>query len=286
MIIFVRNTRNSINTKINLTKMKKVSAVCCTYRRYKCVEKVINFFISQDYDNKELIVFNTDEKNPYTQTDELTELGVKFINCNIDYVTNLQYTNVGAIRRDALTHATGDYYICWDDDDVYLPYFMRQGIDMMQKSMLPTFKPAKSFFYSGDSLRLVKNTLEASVISDINKIREHGFLLETGSEGLGWYTKLRDSGELDENCAEYLPHYCFNWNDGLEMDATHKQSGDIDNPNNFSNHKECSKDICTGGINIFSKEKMKSIYDIYYNYILNDADMNKDLIEKYLKPNM
>jgi len=286
MIIFVHNTQNSINTKINLTRMKKVSAVCCTYRRYKCVEKVINFFISQDYDNKELIVFNTDEKNPYIQTDELTELGVKFINCSTDYVTKLEYTNVGAIRRDALTHATGDYYICWDDDDVYLPYFMRQGIDMMQKSLLPTFKPAKSFFYSGDSLRLVQNTLEASVISDINKIREHGFLLETGSEGLGWYTKLRDSKELDENCKEYLPHYCFNWNDGFEMDATHKQSGDIDNPNNFSNHKECSNDICTGSISIYSKEKMRSIYDIYFNYILNDTEMDKELIEKYLKPNL
>jgi len=286
MIIFVRSTRNNINTKKNLTKMKKVSAVCCTYRRYKCVEKVINFFIAQDYDNKELIVFNTDEKNPYIQTDTLTKLGVKIVNCEIDYVTGLPYTNVGAIRRDALTHATGDYYICWDDDDVYLPYFMRQGIDMMQKSGLPTFKPAKSFFYSGDSLRLVKNTLEASVISDINKIREHGFLLETGSEGLGWYTKLRDSKELDEDCKEYLPHYCFNWNDGFEMDATHKQSGDIDNPNNFSNHKESSNDVCTGDINIFGKDKMKSIYNIYYYYIVNDSEMDADLIEKYLKPNM
>ena len=70
------------------------------------------------------------------------------------------------------------------------------------------------------------------------------------------------------------------------MDATHKQRGDIDNPNNFSNHKESSRDVCTGDINIFDKDKMKSIYDIYYYYILNDSEMDADLIEKYLKPNM
>jgi len=299
MIIFVHSTPNSINTKINLTKMKKVTAVCCTYRRFKCVERAMNCFLAQDYPNKELIIYNTDVQNPYTtilptnhslydpyEAAILKDINIVIVNENIDSVTKEPYTNVGAIRRDALTHATGDYYICWDDDDIYLPYFMRQGIDMMQKSLLPTFKPAKSFFYSGDSLRLVQNTLEASVISDINKIREHGFLLETGSEGLGWYTKLRDSRELDENCKEYLPHYCFNWNDGFEMNATHKQSGDIDNPNNFSNHKECSKDICTGGISIYSKEQMRSIYDIYFNYILNDAEMDKELIEKYLIPNL
>jgi hypothetical protein len=34
-------------------------------------------------------------------------------------------------------------------------------------------------------LRLVRNTLEASIIADINKIKEYGYLLETGKEGLG-----------------------------------------------------------------------------------------------------
>ena len=42
------------------TNQPKVSAVMCTYRRFKCVERAMNCFISQTYPNKELIIFNTD----------------------------------------------------------------------------------------------------------------------------------------------------------------------------------------------------------------------------------
>jgi len=281
-------------------KLPKVSAVMCTYRRFKCVERAMNCFLAQDYPNKELIIYNTDVENPYTtilpknhhiydpyEAAILKDINIIIINANIDSITNEAYTNVGAIRRDALTWATGDYVVTWDDDDIFLPHFMRQGIDKIHATGLPSFKPAESFFYSGDNLRLVRNTMEASVIADIKKVREYGYLLETGSEGLGWYTKMRDNKELNENDTHCIPSYCFNWNDGDAMGAPHKQSGDIDNPNNFENHKKASNDIAPRKLlEVYSEQQMREIYADYYLYLeQNQGNFDADLLLKYCQNN-
>lgn len=260
-------------------ELPKVTAVMCTYRRFKCVERAMNCFLAQDYPNKELIIYNTDVEHPYTDNEcRLMPHGILIINNNIDRVTKEPYTNVGAIRRDALVFAGGDYVVTWDDDDIFLPHFIRQGIDKIEQTGLPSFKPAYSFFYSGNNLRLVRNTMEASIVADIKKVREYGYLLETGKEGLGWYTKMRDSGELFENDDDCIPSYCFNWNDGDIMDAPHKQSGDIDNPDNFNNHKAASKDIADKPLKIYSEEELKKVYADYFLYFeehTNDFDSDK-----------
>jgi glycosyltransferase involved in cell wall biosynthesis len=272
--------------------LPKISAVMCTYGRFAFVERQLNCFLNQTYPNKELIIYNTDVESPYfTQIGsrdgqfggELESLNVHIINCNIDKVTEEPYTNVGAIRRDALEHATGDYYICWDDDDVHMPWFMQQGFDRIQATGLPFFKPEQSFFYSGDNLRLVTNTMEASVLCDMNKVKEYGFLLETGKEGLGWYTKARDNKELDEHDTYYIPAYCFDWNSNPNNTFIHRQSGDIENPQNFINHKAASKDAVSGRLlQVYDGKKMREIYKPYFDFIdARKADFPQELLDKY-----
>lgn len=263
-----------------------ITAIMCTYGRFSFVERTVNLFLQQTYPNKRLIIFNTatasKEQIYQPPAKELQGL-VTIINNNIDYVTGEPYTNVGAIRRDALTHAeTEGYHVTWDDDDIFLPWFMQQAVDRMKQKGLPSFKPAKSFFYSGDNLRLCQNTLEASVVADINKVREYGFLLETGKEGLEWYTKMRDNKELDENDTYYIPSYCFDWNSGEDV---HRQSGDIDNPNNFNNHKQRSVDHVKGRqLRRYEHKEFEDILQPYFNY-LNEhyEDFPVELFEKYLQ---
>jgi hypothetical protein len=70
------------------------------------------------------------------------------------------------------------------------------------------------------------------------------------------------------------------------MNAGHKQSGDIDNPDNFSNHKKASTDFCEGDIAIWSTPQLDVLFDVYFNFILNkDQNFDISLIEKYLVPN-
>ena len=262
--------------------LPKISAIMCTYGRFKCVERAMNCFLAQTYPNKELIIYNTDTDSPYNLIQ--SNRSITIVNRSIDFETNEPYTNVGAIRRDALKFAIGEYVVTWDDDDIFLPHFMQQAMDRMKETNLPSFKPEKSFFYSGDKLSLVKNTHEASIVASTEIVIEYGYLLETGKEGLGWYTKMRDKRELDENDKRYLPSYCFNWNDGDIMEAPHKQSGDIDNPENFNNHKAQSLDRVNGrSLSIYSQEKLRETYKPYYNFIrANFEDFPLDLVSKYV----
>lgn len=264
----------------------QVTAIMCTYGRFTCVERAMNCFLAQTYPNKRLIIYNTDKDSPYKQEDWYTKHRILVWNNNMDYKTKEDYTNVGAIRRDALelvSDGLGGYVVTWDDDDIFLPHFMEQAIDRIRETKLPSFKPERSFFYSGNNLRLVMNTLEASVVAKYDKVTEYGYLLETGKEGLGWYTKLRDNKELNEHDKHYVPSYCFNWNDGQEMNAPHKQSGDIDNPDNFNNHKKQSLDRVNGrSLSIYPEEKMRETYKPYFDYLKENAsDFPQELVLKY-----
>lgn len=243
-----------------------VSFVCTTYRRFYCVRRILAQFYAQTYPHKELIIFNTDMEFPYEMLVNVSNVIV--VNNDKDYQTGLPYTNRGQICRDAVTHANGDYFMLADDDDIYLPYHMEQAVNGIKSNGMDAWKPEKSLFATREEIKPVQNTLEASVIVKMNRIREIGFRSDiTGYEGLSWYTQLRDEGQLDENNKKYVPSYCFNWSDPSEL-AGHKQSGDIDNPNNFDNHKEQSRDHAKEKLTPISKDELNKEYLKYYDCIV------------------
>lgn len=263
--------------------MKKVSFVCTTYRRFYCVRRIVAQYQAQTYSDKELIIFNTDEEYPYELGFE--DESIKIINNNIDYITGKPYTNRGDICRDAVTHSTGDYFMLADDDDIYLPWHIEQAVDGIEELGTDAWKPEKSLFSIPNKVEMCKNTLEASVIVKMNRIREIGFRNDlTGYEGLSWYTKLRDEKQLDENNKKYLPSYCFNWSDPSNVSG-HKQSGDINNPDNFENHKKNSNDIVVDLLKPLDKNELNIIYKKYYDFIRNNKNLfNNKMFNKYFNP--
>lgn len=260
--------------------MKKVSFVCTTFGRFTCVERIVAQYHAQTHQNKELIIFNTDIEHPYTLGFEDSSIIV--INNALDYQTGKPYENRGQICRDAVTHTTGDYFMLADDDDIYLPWHMEQAVDGIIENNKDAWKPEMSFFATKTELKLVKNTLEASVIVKMNRIKEIGFRSDiTGYESLSWYTKLRDEKELDENNKNYIPSYCFNWSDPAEI-AGHKQSGNIDGIDNFENHKKASTDYAKRPLEIMSQERLKQVYLKYYDWIKNNKNsINYEYYQKY-----
>jgi ADP-L-glycero-D-manno-heptose 6-epimerase len=263
-------------------KDKKVSFVCTTYRRFTCVERIIGQFYAQTYPNKELIIFNTDEEYPLEL--DFHDDSITVINNGIDYKTNLEYKNRGQICRDAVTHATGEYFMLADDDDIYLPWHIQQAVDGIKDIQRDAWKPRKSLFATRNKISLVQNTLEASVIVKMKRIREIGFRDDiTGYEGLSWYSKLRDEKQLNELNENYIPSYCFNWSDLPEV-AGHKQSGNIDNPNNFEEHKTKSTDFAKRKLQKINKNTLNEVYKKYYEWIENNLDiLNIDYYERYAK---
>ena len=267
----------------------KVSFVCTTYRRFRCVERIIEQFIAQTYKNKQLIIFNTDTENPMILDVEVLDLDLDIIlvNNNTDYETGLEYNNRGQICRDAVTHTDGDYFMLADDDDIYLPWHIEQAVDGILTNQKDAWKPAKSFFSLPDKLILVQNTLEASVIVKMSRIREIGFREDrTGYEGLSWYTRLRDEGNLWENNSNYVSSYCFNWSDPSDM-AGHKQSGNIDSPTNFQEHKLRSNDVLNRPLNRCGREVLEKYYQKYYNYLKDHPDhFHPHYYNKYALPHL
>lgn len=265
----------------------KVSLICTTYRRYRCIERIIEQFLSQDYPNKELILFNTDSEVPLDLSVSLHNEPITLVNNSIDYETGLPYTNRGAICRDAVTHSTGDLFMLMDDDDIYLPWHVRQAVDGILANGKDSWKPEQSFFATSHKLELTRNTLEASVIVKMTRIKEIGFRTDfTGYEGLSWYTKLRDEGQLDEHFKEYVPSYCFNWSDPGDM-AGHKQSGDINNPDNFENHKRHSTDVSSKPLESCGVDQLNLTYSKYYEYLVSHQDeFMTDLWAKYVAPHL
>lgn len=261
--------------------MKKVSFICTTFRRFYCVKRIVAQFHAQTYPIKELIIFNTDEEYPY-------ELGIDdnriiIINNGIDYTTKQPYTNRGDICRDAVSHATGDYFMLADDDDIYLPYHIQQAVDGILENNRDAWKPQKSFFATSDKLELSQNIMEASVIVKMNRIREIGFRNDlTGYEGLSWYTILRDERQLNEDNTKFIPSYCFNWGDPSEI-AGHKQSGNIDDPNNFENHKNNSHNIVTDKLYPISFMELLDTYKPYYEWLHNNHHfLHQEQWKKYM----
>ena len=142
--------------------MKKVSFVCTSYRRFYCVRRIIAQYHAQTYKNKELIIFNTDMEFPYSLGFEDSSIIV--VNNDKDYLTGEPYKNRGQICRDAVTHATGDYFMLADDDDIYLPWHIQQAVEGIEEMGKDAWKPEYSFFASKEGISLVMNTMEASVI--------------------------------------------------------------------------------------------------------------------------
>lgn len=262
--------------------MSKVSFVCTTYRRFTCVERIIAQYYAQTYQDKELIIFNTDIEHPFKLGFE--DKSIIVVNNNNDYQTGLTYTNRGQICRDAVIHARGDYFMLADDDDIYLPWHLQQAVEGIESIGRDAWKPSHSFFAQPNRIILVQNTLEASVIVRMPRIRQLGFRYDkTGYEGLSWYTKLRDEGQLDENNANFVPSYCFNWSDPNEI-AGHKQSGNIDGPNNFEEHKQASVDYARRPLEILTIDQTAAIYDRYYAwYRQNNHLVNRQYYDRYAR---
>jgi hypothetical protein len=263
--------------------MKKVSFICTTYRRFYCVKRILAQYKAQTYKNKQLIIFNTDTEYPM----ELAGLGINddiiVINNSIDYVTKEKYTNRGDICRDAVTHSDGYYFMLMDDDDIFLPYYAQQAVDSIEELGTDAWKPQKSFFATKDNIMLAQNTMESSCIVKMDRIREIGFRSDkTGMEGLSWYTQLRDEKQLDEYNPNYVPSYCFNWGDPAEI-AGHKQSGDIDNPDNFINHLKASGDVATEPLVGISDDELYNVYKPYYEFLKSNLnEINETYYLKYI----
>lgn len=94
------------------SKSPLVSCVMPTHNRRRFVPQAINYFLRQDYPNKELIIVDDG-------TDPVAELVPQ--ERNIQYIRLSTGHSIGVKRNLAAEAARGEILLTWDDDDWYAP---------------------------------------------------------------------------------------------------------------------------------------------------------------------
>lgn len=93
-----------------------ISCICITSKRIILLKKAINYFKSQDYPNKELVI-------SYPKQDKLTRYTINKIlemeDLKIIKIERCDDRTLGEARNQAINRANGDYMCNWDDDDWY-----------------------------------------------------------------------------------------------------------------------------------------------------------------------
>ena len=231
-----------------LSKNPSVCCVMCTYGRFETVRQSISMFLHQDYKNKKLVVFNTAEEplNPDTYLHSLNN--VVFVNQPLK-ADGTPYKSLGDVRTASLAHARGDIYICWDDDDLFLPWHISRGVEKLKASGKAAWKSDVSY-WSRDGGKtfneVMGNSMEASVLAHMDVVQEHAFSLgRSGAEHVdgGWYSWCNDNDELSIENISPWEGYGYMWGDPLCGDKT---SGHIGDPDNFERHKRESTDFGKG----------------------------------------
>jgi hypothetical protein len=179
----------------------KISCVCCTYGRFAFMKRSIACWLNQDYDDAELIVFNTAEESLVLDK-SLHDRRIRIINQCRDTTDGLPYRSLGLIRRDAAAHATGKVYVCWDDEDLYLPWHLSQGAANLMRCGRGAWMPAQSYFSNdgGRTYLLSRNAFEASVLVWTDYLFRYGFDIgKSGAEHLSWRMAMVADGHLSES---------------------------------------------------------------------------------------
>lgn len=219
----------------------KVTAIMATCGRHKCLERSVRLFLNQDYSNKELIIYNNSEV-PLVLDKQYDN--IKLINCCYNLSSGERYKNLGEIYTDAIKFVSKntDCIIFWDDDDLFLPNHISEGIKGLNEALTINkiaYKPKRSFNkYQSEPLTLVENTLEPSIFTLSNHILKHGFSNVTTEQHLKWVNPLVTDNLIYVK-EDGIPTLIYNWGDTF---FTFKTSGDFGNPDNFDNYRKFSVD--------------------------------------------
>jgi hypothetical protein len=232
------------------------------------MERSLRCFLQQDYEGEHtLLIYNNSETSQTLAPLELPpNKHVHLINCSIDAGTGLRYHTLGAIYNDAIKIIPADAQIVifWDDDDIYLPKHISEGVDGFKKVQTlgyKAYKPFYSFYRHAGGIAVVANNMEPSVFVDANHIKEYGCSPTTSDQHLKWYNALGPALYADASGA---PTLVYNWGD--TQIPTFKTSGNPGNPQNFDNYRAFSQEHGDGVLTPISVEEVRTYYDQVYSH--------------------
>lgn len=253
--------------------LPKVTCITATCGRHNLMERSMRFFLNQDYQGKHVLLIYNNSVVPQKITPETTIMTnvvtmdcgegkeIKLVNKHIDSATGKPYKSLGGIYNDELKYIDEDTDILvhWDDDDIFLPDHISEGVKGLKKAESLgkiAYKPRKSYYRHPNGVDLMENVLEPSIFVKAQHIINWGYSDETTAQHLQWVHPLIESNMIlsDE---EGKPTLIYNWGDHI---PTFKTSGDPHNKSNFSNYRNFSQDHGDQILTPWSKKEVEEYY--------------------------
>lgn len=226
--------------RIKLSTMEKVTLITCYIGRSKYIKRILASFLAQDYEGHiELILYHNGYGHHQLSKDILLPPNrtIKMINNHLDYKTNKEYTNTGAIFRDALIHATGEIINFFDSDDLFLPNHTSEGVLGYKRARAlnkEAYKPKYSYHVYLDKWSLEENNMEPSIFVRQAYLAITGFGPVSSSYHQQWLSPLQNNQIILVE-PKGTPTFLYDWHKGHN---TFKISGaGDDSEKNFKNHR-------------------------------------------------
>jgi len=183
--------------------MPKVSCLMATHGRASVLSRAVSCFIDQDYEEAELLILNT---HPVPIRCDLQ---------NVIVYNELCHATLGHCRNRLLELARGEFVRTWDDDDLYMPWTISQGVECIGSNI--AFKPHRSWSWDVGSrtIQLTCNMYEASWLVRTDVARKYGYKSGGGDEHSTLYAGISSEGGLCEKELYGRSSYVYSWNNGL-----------------------------------------------------------------------
>lgn len=154
-----------------------------THGRYARLCEALTCFLWQTYHDRELVILNN---HP---------VPLHFDHPLVRIYNEPKYPTLGHCRQRLLELAGGNLIRTWDDDDLYLPWAVLQGVGYINAAgnECDSWKPARSWYLNSrdpGNWRLADNTMEASITFRKASVEKVGYKLSGGDEHLPLITEL------------------------------------------------------------------------------------------------
>jgi glycosyltransferase involved in cell wall biosynthesis len=115
-----------------------VTCIMPTYNRRPLVSRALEYFLRQDYANRELVIVDTG-------TDPVRDLVPETV--SIRYLRVEPRPTIGAVRNLACEAADGEVILHWDDDDWHARHRIRYQVEALLQTNAEVVGLNRVFFY-------------------------------------------------------------------------------------------------------------------------------------------
>lgn len=197
----------------------KVSCLMATYGRHARVCEALACFLSQDYADRELVILNNHpEPLIFDCYDGVNDPNVRTaedavaLKRTVKVINEPGHATLGHCRNRLLDFADGEFMRLWDDDDLYLPWAISQGVARIGNAA--AWKPEKSLWCNGpNQIGVAANAMEASITWRTHFVRQFGFHLGEGDESKTLLAALGNAGPATGDVGQWAS-YLYRWGCG------------------------------------------------------------------------